>query len=73
MADAFKIAITPLALIAGALIGSYRLGLDRAGLGLQWPTRRGAVLWSAGFLVLMAVEETVLSMFASSGPRSDWP
>ena len=73
VADAVKIAITPVALIAGALTGSYRLQLDRrAGLGMQWPTRRAALHWSAAFLVLMAAEEAALRMFGAGGPHSDW-
>ena len=72
MMDAFKIAITPVALIVGALIGSRRLHLDfRADLGVRVPSIRDAVIYSAAFVALMALTELMFrAAGASEGPGS---
>ena len=72
MNDVLLIATTPVALIAGALVGSRRLRLDRrTGLGLQLPSVKDAGLFSAAFLVLLVLAEVAYAAAASGAP-SDW-
>ena len=71
MNDVLAIAITPVALTVGALVGSRRLRLDRrTGLGLQLPSVQDAVIFSAAFLVLLVLAEAMFS--AAGGAPSDW-
>ena len=72
MWDAVRIAITPVALVVGALVGSKRFRLDpRSDLGLRLPSLRHALILSAAFVVLMTVEEIALRSFNADGP-ADW-
>ena len=72
MNDLLMIAITPVALVVGALVGSRRLRLDaRTGLGLQLPSVKDAVIFSAAFLALMMLAEIMYSA-AGSGAPNDW-
>jgi membrane protease YdiL (CAAX protease family) len=72
MNDVLAIAVTPVALITGTLVGSRRLRLDRrTGLGLQLPSVKDTVLLSTAFLVLLVLAEAMYSA-AGSGAQSDW-
>jgi membrane protease YdiL (CAAX protease family) len=71
--DVFIIAITPAALIAGALVGTRRMRLDaRSELGLQLPSTRHALLLTAAFLVLLAIHETLYRVSGLNEQQSDW-
>ena len=73
MPDILKIMITPIALIIGALIGTWRNGLDpRRDLGLQRPTARHAAIFTLGFLVLMGLHETLYQLAGMGGQENDW-
>ena len=72
MNDVLAIAITPAALIVGAVVGSRRLRLDRrTGLGLQLPSMKDAVIFSTAFLMLLVLAEAIYSA-AGSDAQSDW-
>ena len=72
MTDVLTIAITPVALIVGALVGSQRLRLDRrTGLGLQLPSVKDTLTYSAAFLVLLVLAEAMYAT-VGNGPQSDW-
>ena len=73
MPDVVMIAVTPAALIAGALIGTWRARLDpRSGLGLQLPSARHAVIFTAAFLALLVVHEGLYQLFGLDERQSDW-
>lgn len=73
MPDLLKIVITPVALVIGALIGTWRNGLDpRRDVGLQRPTARHAVIFTVGFLVLMGLHETLYRLAGMGGQENDW-
>jgi membrane protease YdiL (CAAX protease family) len=70
--DVLKIVITPVALMLGALIGTWRNGLDpRRDLGLQRPTLRDAVIWSFVFVLLVASFEMVYHLAGTAGSKND--
>jgi membrane protease YdiL (CAAX protease family) len=70
--DIIWIVITPAALMTGALIGTYRNRLDpRTDLGLQLPSVRHAVIFSAVFVALMAAHESLYLLLGLS-QHSDW-
>ena len=74
MPDILKIIITPLALVLGALIGTWRNRLDpRSDLGLQRPTIRHTLVFTAAFIVLMAVQELLYHLAGTGGQQqNDW-
>jgi membrane protease YdiL (CAAX protease family) len=73
MHDLLKIAITPAALIAGALAGRMRMRLDwGAGLGLQPTTARHAVTFGAVFAALIVFHELLSWWFVPDATQSDW-
>jgi uncharacterized protein len=64
-------ALTPVALIAGALAGSRRYRLDpREDLGLQAPSVKDTLLFSTAFLALMVLAEWMYA--GAGGTQSDW-
>jgi membrane protease YdiL (CAAX protease family) len=70
--DVIWIVITPAALVAGALIGSFRMRLHpRTGLGLQLPSARHALIFSAVFVALMAIHESLYHLLGFE-QQSDW-
>jgi membrane protease YdiL (CAAX protease family) len=70
--DIIWILITPAALAAGAVVGTYRNGLHpRTGLGLQLPSVRHALIFSAVFAALMAAHES-LSYVLGHQQQSNW-
>lgn len=72
MNDVLLIAITPVALTIGALVGSRRLRLDpRTGLGLQLPSVTHALIFTIAFVVLLMLAEAMFSAAGSGGP-ADW-
>lgn len=72
MRDIIWIVITPAALMAGALIGTYRNRLDpRTGLGLQLPSARHTLIFSAVFVALMAAHESLYHLLGLA-QDSDW-
>ena len=72
MQDILRIVITPAALIAGALVGTYRNQLHpRTGLGLQLPSVRHALIFSAVFVALMAAHESLYYLLGLE-QHSDW-
>lgn len=72
MRDIVWIAITPAALIAGALIGSFRTRLNpRSGLGLQLPSIRHALIFSAVFIALVAIHEGIAHLVGVE-QQSEW-
>lgn len=73
MPDILKIVITPVALVLGALIGTWRNGLDpRRDLGLQRPTLRHTVIFTGVFVVLLTLFE-LLALLAGAGQQTnDW-
>jgi hypothetical protein len=73
LADILKIAITPTALIVGALIGTWRTQLDpRVGLALQRPSARHALIFTAAFIALIGIHESLYQLFALDEQQSDW-
>lgn len=73
MNDLVQIAITPAALIAGALAGRMRMRLGwRAGLGLQSTTARHALIFSAAFAALIVFHELLSWWFVADATQSDW-
>lgn len=73
MHDFIQIAITPAALIAGALVGRMRMRLDwRAGLGLQPTTVRHALTFGAVFAALIVFNELLSWWFIPDATQSDW-
>jgi membrane protease YdiL (CAAX protease family) len=72
LADIFWIVITPAALTAGALFGSHRMRLHpRTGLGVQLPSARHALIFSAVFVALMAIHESLYHRLGLE-QHSDW-
>jgi membrane protease YdiL (CAAX protease family) len=73
MQDLVQIAITPAALIAGALAGRIRMRLDwGAGLGLQSTTARHVWIFSVAFAALIVVHELLSWWFVPDAAQSDW-
>ena len=73
MPDILKIAITPVALILGALLGTWRNGLDpRTEIGLQRPTVQHAVIFTAGFVAFMALHETLYWLAGMGDEENAW-
>jgi membrane protease YdiL (CAAX protease family) len=71
--DILKIIITPVALIFGALIGTWRNGLDpRRDVGLQRPTVRHAVIFTAVFVLLVAAHELLSHLAGTGEQKNDW-
>ena len=68
MPDIFKIIITPVALVLGSLVGTWRNGLDwRTDIGLQRPTVRHAVIFTAVFAAVMAAHEVLYQLAGMQG------
>ena len=73
MTDALRIAITPIALIAGALIGSRRLRLDfRTDLGIRVPSMKDAIVYSVAFLALAVLAELLFRAAGATGQPGVW-
>ncbi len=73
MPDILTIMITPLALIVGALLGTWRNGLDRrSDLGLQRPGVRHTVIFTAGFAFLMALHELLYQYAGMGSQGNEW-
>jgi membrane protease YdiL (CAAX protease family) len=71
--DVVLIVITPLALILGALAGSFRNRLDRrTDLGLQAPTTRHAIVFTVVFLALVVINELLNWWLLPHAKGSDW-
>jgi hypothetical protein len=71
--DVFKIAITPVALVVGTLIGSRRLRLNsRTDLGIRTPSVRDAIIYSAAFLALVALAELMFWAAGEDVTPSSW-
>jgi len=72
MNDVLAIAMTPVALIVGTLVGRRRLRLDRrTALGLQLPSVKDTVILSTAFVVLLVLAEAMYSA-AGGDAQSDW-
>jgi membrane protease YdiL (CAAX protease family) len=70
--DIIWILVTPAALVSGALIGTYRNRLPpRTGLGLQLPSVRHTLIFSAVFVVLMAAHESLYDLLGLE-QQSNW-
>jgi membrane protease YdiL (CAAX protease family) len=73
MRDVIMIVLTPLALTIGAAVGTFRNRLEwRADIGLQKPALRGALLYGAVFVVLMAMHEALSRWLGGDAAASDW-
>lgn len=73
MPDIITIMIAPAALITGALIGTWRTGLEpRTGLALRLPSMKHSLIFTAAFLVLMAIHEAVYQLAGMGGQENDW-
>jgi uncharacterized protein len=71
--DIIKILITPAALIIGALVGTWRTGLDpRSGLGLQRPSARHALMFTVVFIVLLGLHEGAYQLSGMGERETDW-
>lgn len=72
MRDVIWIVITPAALLIGALVGSYRMRLHpRIDLGLQLPSIRHTLIFSAVFIALMALHESLYHLLGLE-QQSNW-
>ena len=72
MRDIIWILVTPAALVSGALIGTYRNRLPpRTGLGLQLPSVRHTLIFSAVFVGLMAAHESLYDLLGLK-QQSNW-
>jgi membrane protease YdiL (CAAX protease family) len=73
MPDFLLMAITPFALVAGALVGRWRAKLDpREGLGLRLPDPRVALRLAAAFAALLVATEIVYQAMDLDDNASDW-
>jgi membrane protease YdiL (CAAX protease family) len=71
--EVIKISITPMALVAGALIGTWRMQLHpRSELGWRLPSARHALIFTVLFMALMAIHETLYQLFALDEQQRDW-
>jgi membrane protease YdiL (CAAX protease family) len=71
--DILKIMITPIALVVGALIGTWRHRLDpRGGLGLQRPGVRHTVIFTGVFVLLMVLHELLAQLAGMGEQKNDW-
>jgi membrane protease YdiL (CAAX protease family) len=71
--DILKIMITPVALIFGALIGTWRFQLDlRRDVGFRGATATHAVVFTLGFLVLMGLHEWLYHLAGMADGQNDW-
>jgi membrane protease YdiL (CAAX protease family) len=71
--DLLKIIITPLALILGAVVGTWRNGLDpRRDLGVERPTLRHSVVFTTIFVLLLAAFELLYRLAGTGEQANDW-
>lgn len=73
MRDLFLIAVTPLALTAGACIGTLRMRLNwRTDLGLRLPTPSHALISTVAFLALASLHEFLNWWLGPDAATVDW-
>ena len=73
MRDLVMIALTPLALMIGAIAGTMRNRLDwGTDIGFKKPTLRDAFLYGVIFIVLMAIHEGLTWWLGGNSAPSDW-